>query len=73
MAEETNMKIVGDVHDGQPYVLIKVGEQRKRSGKYFKYNDQPLTYPVNANFEIVFYKTNETIKYINPKTYNAVF
>jgi hypothetical protein len=41
MAEGTTMKVVRDVHDvpdGQPYVLIKLGGQRKRGGKYFKYN-----------------------------------
>ncbi len=79
MAEGTTMKVVRDVHDvpdGQPYVLIKLGGQRKRGGKYFKYNGQPLTYPVNVSFQISFYKPNETkgtIKYVDSKTYNAVF
>jgi hypothetical protein len=64
------------VPDSQPYVLIKLGGQRKRGGKYFKYNGQPLAYPAKMNFEISFYKTNETkgtIKYVDKKTYNADF
>ncbi len=49
MARATAME---NVPDGKPHIFIKLGSQNKRGQKSFNYNGPPISYPLEAVFEV---------------------
>jgi len=61
-----------EVPDGKPYILLKLGAQRKRGEKSFTYNGPPISYPVEALFEVCEDEGDKkgTVKYHISKTFD---